>query len=237
MTPSRALNILPALFLSCSSWAGQLRGVIVNGSNGSPVAAHLYIQRHGGEWLFAQSAHSARSAITYSKRRSADSAEIHTTLSAHPFSAQLPPGPYTITAKRGKEYLPSIKTVLVEEGPTEIEIKLRPRMRMAEHGRHSGETHVHGGMEELPNLLLAEDLNVALPLTYRVTAADTPPSQGDKNSTASSRSSRYLCLQESHSRRIRLFQRRGTCTAKPMFRAFKGFQLMLNTVLSELRLH
>ena len=53
---------------------------------------------------------------------------------------------------------------------------------MAQHGWYSGETHVHRSVSELPTLIVAEDLNVALPLTYWVTEAGTPPSQGDKNS-------------------------------------------------------
>ena len=182
MALNRTLCILSALFVCCSSWAGQLRGVIVDSTDGSPVAARLYIQDGRGESFFAHSAHPAGSAVTYSKRRSAESAEIHTTISAHPFAAELPPGSYTITAERGKEYLPSTKTVLIDEESAEIEIKLHRWVRMAEHGWYSGETHVHRSMEELPNLLVAEDLNVALPLTYWVTASDTPPSQGDKNS-------------------------------------------------------
>ena len=181
-TPSLALWLPTTLLLCSSCWAGQLQGVIVDSRDGSPIAARLYIEDGRGESFFAQSAHPAGSAVTYSKRRSADSVEIHTTLSAHPFLAELPHGSYTITAERGKEYLPSTREVLVEEGSTEIKIELRRWVRMAEHGWYSGETHVHRSMDELPNLLMAEDLNVALPLTYWVTAAGTPPGQGDKNS-------------------------------------------------------
>lgn len=183
-TLARAVRFLPSLILCGSSWAGQLGGVIVDNSDGLPVASRLYIENGRGEQFFAESADPAGSAVTYSKRRSAKSAEIHTTLSAHPFLAELPPGSYTLTAERGKEYLPTLKTVLIGEGVTEVEMRLQRWIRMAEHGWYSGETHVHRSMEELPNLLVAEDLNVALPLTYWVTEADTPPSQGDKNSPA-----------------------------------------------------
>ena len=51
MTPSCALCILPALFVCRSSWADQLRGVIVDTSDGSAVAARLYIQDQRGEWF------------------------------------------------------------------------------------------------------------------------------------------------------------------------------------------
>ena len=154
----------------------------MNSSDGSPIAARLYLQGGVGEWHFAQSADPDGSSVPYSESRSPESVEIHTTLSAHPFAAQLTPGSYSVTAERGKEYLPTTKTVAVGEGVTETEIQLRRWIDMARHGWYSGETHIHRSMEELPHLVVAEDLNVALPLTYWVTAAGTPPSQGDKNS-------------------------------------------------------
>jgi hypothetical protein len=52
---------------------------------------------------------------------------------------------------------------------------------MAERGWFSGDTHVHRTLEELPTAMLADDLNVALPLTYWVTKSDTSPDLGDKN--------------------------------------------------------
>ncbi len=186
----RIFSILPALsfalsfalFCCAASWAGQLRGVIVDSSDGAPLAARLYIQDAGGEWFEAQSASADGSAVVYNTQRSAESLEHHVTLSAHPFTVELPPGSYTVTAERGKEYLPSTQTVVVGEEPAQIEIKLRRWVAMADRGWYSGETHVHRPIEELPNLVVAEDLNVALPITYWVRAADTPPSRGDLNS-------------------------------------------------------
>ena len=35
-------------------------------------------------------------------------------------------------------------------------------------------------IKDLPNILLAEDLNVALPLSYWVTKGNTPPAAGKK---------------------------------------------------------
>ncbi len=58
---------------------------------------------------------------------------------------------------------------------------------MADAGWYSGDTHVHRTLEELPNLLLAEDLNVALPLSYWVTRSHTAPTRGDKNTGANLR--------------------------------------------------
>ena len=52
---------------------------------------------------------------------------------------------------------------------------------MSQRGWYSGDTHVHRTIDELPNVMLAEDVNVALPLTYWVTKSDTPPSRGNRN--------------------------------------------------------
>jgi len=46
---------------------------------------------------------------------------------------------------------------------------------MASRGWYSGETHVHGRIVELPNVMLAEDLNVTFPVTFWSTASDRIP--------------------------------------------------------------
>ncbi len=100
------------------------------------------------------------------QRRDTKSVEMHTTLSAHPFDVDLPPGTYTITAERGKEYLPAIRQLKLGREPMEVKLTLRRWIDLAKLGWYSGETHVHRPLEELPNLMLAEDLNVAFPLTH-----------------------------------------------------------------------
>ena len=62
-----------------------------------------------------------------------------------------------------------------------IEIRLRRWGNLAERGWYSSETHIHRTLEKLPNVIQAEDLNVAMPLMYWVTKSDTPPTSGDKN--------------------------------------------------------
>jgi hypothetical protein len=106
---------------------------------------------------------------------------MHTALSAHPFQVELPPGKYTLTVERGKEYLPVEQAVEIADKPVTVELKLRHWINMAQRGWFSGDTHVHRTLEELPTAMLADDLNVALPLTYWVTKSDTTPEQGDKN--------------------------------------------------------
>jgi hypothetical protein len=69
----------------------------------------------------------------------------------------------------------------VGQEPVEVELSLKRWVNMAERNWFSGDTHVHRTLQELPLLMLAEDLNVALPQTYWVTQAGDPPSAGDRN--------------------------------------------------------
>jgi hypothetical protein len=174
--------------------AAELRGEIVDAISGAQIAARLYIKSEAepldqraveqSPWFFARSASPAGSAVTYQVQRSKESVEAHTTLSADPFIAELPAGRYTLTAECGKEYQTARVSVTISERPATISLRLRRWIDMNALGWYSGETHVHRRVEDLPNLMQAEHLNVALPLTYWVTSSGTPPSQGDKNSPA-----------------------------------------------------
>ena len=176
-----------AMFLSAAAGGQEqhpLRGLIVDAETNETLAGRLYIHDDQGRFFHAKSAAAEGSAVEYRKQRGPQSSEIHTTLSAHPFVAQLPPGKYTLTAERGKEYRGATVQVDLTAGPGDARLALRRWVDMSSLGWYSGETHVHRSMNELPNAMLADDLNVALPLTHWVTRAYTPPSQGDKNSAA-----------------------------------------------------
>jgi hypothetical protein len=162
--------------------AAILRGRIADADTEKPLPARLYIKSAEGKWFFAKSTATNGSAVEYRKERSAQgteirSVEMHTTLSAHEFTAELPPGKYTLTAERGKEYVTETKTIEVGDKGAEVELRLRRWINMADRDWYGGDTHVHRSLEELPNVVLAEDLNVALPLTYWVTTSDTVPGQ------------------------------------------------------------
>jgi hypothetical protein len=161
--------------------AESLRGTVVDQATGKPLAARIYIRSAEGKWHFAASADPAGKAVPYDIQRGPQSFERHTALSAHGFTADLPPGTYTLTAERGKEYLPAETTVEIGDAPASVELKLRRWINLAERGWYSGDTHVHRTLHELPTAMLADDVNVALPLTYWVTKSATPPAQGDKN--------------------------------------------------------
>jgi hypothetical protein len=106
--------------------------------------------------------------------------ERHTSVSADPFLADLPAGEYEITIEQGKEYIPHSERISVAEKPLSLRFLLTRWSNVAERGWYSGDTHVHRSMDELPVAMVAEDLNVALPLNYWVTKSHTPPSEGIK---------------------------------------------------------
>ena len=85
-----------------------VRGDIVDADTGHPLAARLYLQGADGKWHFPKSAAPDGSAVRYEKRSgfNTNATEFHTTLSAHPWVAELPPGDYTALVERGKEWLP-----------------------------------------------------------------------------------------------------------------------------------
>lgn len=157
--------------------AVELRGEIVDASTGKPIAARVYLQNEAGEWLFVESADRAGSALPYREEwvPMLQSVERHTTLSAHPFHIDLPAGNYTLEVERGKEYRP-LKTVLkVADQPLEKTFALQRWANASERGWYTGETHVHRRIHELPNVMLAEDLNVAFPVTFWTTRSDRAP--------------------------------------------------------------
>lgn len=176
-----ARRVLPVLFISASllqplaAADAELIGRIMEARSGEPVAARLYVETPGGEFLHVQPADAKGTAIPYSVRRG-QSVEVHTSLSAHPFRLQAPAGRYRLTVERGKEYLPVETFVdLVDGEPIETVLEIDRWSNLAARGWYSGETHVHRPVEELPTLLLAEDLNVAFPLTAWVTDSQAAP--------------------------------------------------------------
>ena len=161
-----------------------VRFEVVDAHTHQPLPCRVYLQSKDGTNYHVASASPAGSAVPYDVKRSPESLEIHSTVSAHPFTADLPPGEYTLTVERGKEYRPAERTFTLGTAPVEETIRLERWINMAELRWYSGDTHVHRSLEELPNVMLAEDLNVALPLSYWVRDAYTPPSRGDKSVAA-----------------------------------------------------
>ncbi|MCP5517844.1 MAG: CehA/McbA family metallohydrolase [Verrucomicrobiales bacterium] len=161
----------------------RVTGRIIDDLTRELLPARIYIQGADRRWHFPESASPEGSAIRYEKQNwiNANSVEFHTTLSAHPFRIALSPGRYTVTVERGKEYVPLVKDIEVGGDALNLELPLHRWINMAERGWFSGDTHVHRTLQELPNVMLAEDVNVTFPLVYWVTQGMTPPSAGDKN--------------------------------------------------------
>lgn len=156
---------------------------VVDSEDDTPLPVRVYLRDESGGARFVESIDSDGTAVRYEKRNwiNPRSEEFHTTVSAHPFRADLPAGRHELVIERGKEYFPATNTIVVSDEPVSLEVKLKRWINLAERGWFSGDTHVHRTPDELPNVMLAEDLNVAFPLTYWVTRAFQPPSRGDKN--------------------------------------------------------
>ncbi len=176
------LALLPC-WLSLSVRAATVTGAVVDAADGQPVAARLYLQGADGRWHHPGSADAEGSAVRYGRTNwiNPRSVEVHTAISAHPFQVELPPGPYRLVIERGHEYFPATNEFVVAEAPVRVEVALRRWVNLAARGWYSGETHVHRTPEELRTVLLAEDLNVAFPLSFWVTRGGAAPTAGDKN--------------------------------------------------------
>lgn len=161
----------------------QLTVRVIDTDSRKILPCRVYIRGDNGRWFFVKSADPNGSAVVCDKQNWANknSVEKHTTLSAHPFTVDLPRGNYTVTVERGKEYFAQTRQVKVADKPVEVTIGLKRWINMAQLGWYSGDTHVHRSLDELPNVQLAEDLNVSFPLLNWVTKAFAPPSTGDKS--------------------------------------------------------
>ena len=178
-----SLGLIIACHFSFLLQSGELHGRVVDSRTGKPTAARIYLEDAKGKWFFVTSAAPDGSAVRYDKTNwlRKDAFEKHTTISAHPFRADLPAGDYTLTVERGKEYFAETIRLHIGKTKVNIEVKLQRWINMAQRGWFSGETHIHRTLQELPNIIQAEDLNVAMPLTYWVTQSDLPPTAGNKN--------------------------------------------------------
>lgn len=186
MPRSRYWNDVFAIALVCyavNASAGELRLTIRDESTGQPLPGRVYLQGSDATWHFMRSLDAKGTAVRYEKQNwnNKQSIEYHTTVSAHPCATDLHPGTYTLTVERGKEYFPQQSTIVVGEKPLSVDVPLRRWSNMAAKGWYSGETHLHRTIDELRNIVLVEDLNVAFPLSYWVTKGYAAPTTGDKN--------------------------------------------------------
>lgn len=153
---------------------GTLIPTVVDEKTGENLPCRVYLVGSDGKAYFPQTG-DGRDVVTYEKQRG-QSVTRHATVGARPFRAILPAGKARVVIERGKEYVPLIEDVEIVAGrETRRTFRLRRWINMAERGWYSGDTHTHRSLAELPNVMLAEDLNVAFPLEQWVTKAYTPP--------------------------------------------------------------
>jgi hypothetical protein len=154
-----------------------VRVEVVDADDGQPVPCRVSIRGEDGTWYFPETSAPEGSAVAYRKQSAArrEIVEMHTTLSAHPCLVRLPEGRYALTAERGKEYHPARVALAVGDKPSTVVVKLRRWIDMAARGWYSGDTHTHRTLGELPNVMRAEDLNVAFPLVDWVREAFVAP--------------------------------------------------------------
>ena len=189
----RPLQCLSAIFLfALTPWQSlaedfALEVTVVDADSDKPISARLYLKEDNlttscGKHFYFESKSPEGSAVRYEKQNwiNKNSTEYHTTVSAHPAVANVPAGNYRLIAERGKEYHNYENSIRVD-GDTAMTVPLKRWINMSERGWYSGDLHLHRTIEELKNVLPAEDLNVAFPLTQWVTISDTLPNAGNKN--------------------------------------------------------
>ena len=158
---------------------GNVQGRVHDSQTGQLLPCRLYVQNtQTGTWHFAEATSPAETAIRYDKQQGTTSIEKHTTLSQGDFQLSLPAGQYRLRVEHGKEFMPVTREIVVGNRPVEVTIPLARYIDMGARGWYSGDTHVHRSMDELPNLVLAEDVNVVLPLNYWVRDSREIPATG-----------------------------------------------------------
>lgn len=154
-----------------------VEGEVLNDADGRRLRARIYIQDSKGAWHFPKSAAVNGSAIRYERRNGGNpnAVEMHTTLSADPFHIELVPGRYHFRIEHGKEYLPESREITVEKAPAKLTFRLKRWVNMNAQGWYSGDTHNHRDPADLPNVMLAEGLNIGLPMVDWTTSSSISP--------------------------------------------------------------
>ena len=166
-----------SLFVLTGLEASTLTGTVSDAASGAALPARIYILDADGQNRFVESASPDGSALNYREQwvPMPGSRDQHTTISAHPFTVELEPGKYHLEIFRGKEFFPYASEIVVGDAPMTLNVRLHRWIDLSSRGWYSGETHVHRRLFELPNVMLAEDLNIAFPVTFWTTLAYEAP--------------------------------------------------------------
>jgi hypothetical protein len=148
--PSSITAALTLAAVSLVIWAGDARGGMFRLRVTSSEPTRFYLDDDSGK------AWTPDGAIAYARR-----SERHF-VTKNGFEIALPPGKYTVVAERGPEYRPFRMTLQGRAGKdVSARVVLERWMSMNERGWYSGDLHNHRQPEDMPLLLLAEDLNLA----------------------------------------------------------------------------
>ncbi|MFN7920368.1 MAG: hypothetical protein U0Q16_09740 [Bryobacteraceae bacterium] len=152
----KALLVTAAL-----AWSAELRIQLRDGG-GAPVTARLEVHGPGGKMYQPK-----EGAIpSRPPGRSGTSPYLDSFVTrGGSVTVEAPAGRYRIVAERGLEWERGTREVDLTEPRVEVELTMRPWIRMRERGWWSGDMHVHRPMEDVPALLEAEDLNFGVVFT------------------------------------------------------------------------
>lgn len=137
---------------------GKLIGSIVQAGTNQSIPARLYVTGSDGQRYYPTPSlpHPAKREL-----------EGHVITLGKPFEVELPAGKATVRVERGPEWVPVEMTVEVpKEGAVEKNFELRRWINLVDQGWYSGDLHTHRKLADMHTLLLGEDVNVAMPLTY-----------------------------------------------------------------------
>ena len=180
-------GVLLILLVDCASGRGaEFTADVIDAESRQLIAARVYLRSETTGTDHLVRSLGVLNAVPYQKQSKINprSVEIHTSVPAGAFVAEnLPVGRYTLLVERGKEYFPQAVSIELAENETKpkITVVLKRWVDMAERGWFSGETHLHRPWDQLPVVLQAEDLNVAMPITYWCIDAYESPRPWDKN--------------------------------------------------------
>jgi hypothetical protein len=133
---------------------GSLRVTIIDQATGKTTAARCYLTDPADQFW------SPVGAINYVKPP-----ERHF-IADGGFKIALPPRLYALRVERGPEYRAVVREIEIRSGEArEEKIELARWIDMNSRGWYSGDLHNHRDWQEIPQLLLAEDLNLAPTLT------------------------------------------------------------------------
>lgn len=178
----------------------MLEAKVVDSVTQKPIPARVYVRGlapHG--WHFVKSSSLGGFAVKYDRQSgfSTNSVEKHTSVSAHPWRAELAAGAYEVRIECGKEYFPETRSVTIGATPVALEIPMRRWIDMAAEGWYSGDTHNHRAAAEIGPSLLAEHLNVALPMVDWTTSSEISPALSPQ-SDATPREARPVQIDPTH---------------------------------------